>query len=354
MKPVIDISEFQNATFDYKKVGEQIEYAIIRVGGTGYGASHNVYQDSLFEKHYDGFTKAGVKLGVYFFAGAMNKAGVDKEVALVKKALANKKIDYPVYYDIEVESYQGEHGNLSKSKRTELAVYFCKEIEKLGYKAGVYTGISFWAYGKLDMTKFENYAVWIAQYNSFCQYTLPYDLWQYGPITLEGYPYQLDGNKIIERVQNMPEPNIPEPEPVVSEPEPEPAPAPQDSELQNDPYYVVVAGDTLSKIAERFGTTYQELARLNGIANPNLIYVGQKLMLPKKEEEPVEEKPVEEKPATTKPKKYIWYKVKAGDTLSGIAQKYKTSVPKLVKDNKIVNPNVIFVGQKLKVYKGIR
>ena len=44
--------------------------------------------------------------------------------------------------------------------------------------------------------------------------------------------------------------------------------------------YKVVKGDTLSSIAQKFGTTYQELARINGISNPNLIKVGQVLKLP--------------------------------------------------------------------------
>ena len=42
-------------------------------------------------------------------------------------------------------------------------------------------------------------------------------------------------------------------------------------------YYTVKAGDTLSGIAAKYGTTYQNLAKINGIANPNLIHVGQKI-----------------------------------------------------------------------------
>ena len=42
-------------------------------------------------------------------------------------------------------------------------------------------------------------------------------------------------------------------------------------------YYTVVAGDTLWGIAKKYNTTYQELARINNIPNPNLIYVGQKI-----------------------------------------------------------------------------
>lgn len=45
----------------------------------------------------------------------------------------------------------------------------------------------------------------------------------------------------------------------------------------SDQYYVVQAGDTLSGIASRFGTTYQRLAQMNGIKNPNKIYKGQKI-----------------------------------------------------------------------------
>lgn len=42
-------------------------------------------------------------------------------------------------------------------------------------------------------------------------------------------------------------------------------------------YYTVKSGDTLSGIAARYGTTYQRLAQMNGIANPNKIYAGQKI-----------------------------------------------------------------------------
>ncbi len=42
-------------------------------------------------------------------------------------------------------------------------------------------------------------------------------------------------------------------------------------------YYTVRSGDTLSGIASKYGTTYQKLAQMNGIANPNRIYAGQKL-----------------------------------------------------------------------------
>lgn len=42
-------------------------------------------------------------------------------------------------------------------------------------------------------------------------------------------------------------------------------------------YYTVKSGDTLSGIAKKYGTTYQKLAQMNGIKNPNIIYAGQKI-----------------------------------------------------------------------------
>lgn len=47
-----------------------------------------------------------------------------------------------------------------------------------------------------------------------------------------------------------------------------------------DTVYVVKSGDTLSRIAAKYGTTYQKLAAYNGITNPNVISVGQKIKIP--------------------------------------------------------------------------
>lgn len=96
--------------------------------------------------------------------------------------------------------------------------------------------------------------------------------------------------------------------------------------------YVVQAGDTLSEIAQKYGTTYQELARLNNISNPNLIVVGQKIKISANN--------------SVTDRIYI---VQEGDTLSKIAKMYNTTVGDLVAKNNIKNPNLIFVGEKLKI-----
>lgn len=109
--------------------------------------------------------------------------------------------------------------------------------------------------------------------------------------------------------------------------------------------YTVVAGDTLSKIAAKYGTTYQKLAEYNGIANPNVIRVGQKIKIPGKASTEQSGTTAKQETAATE----TVYTVKSGDTLSAIAKKYGTTYQKLASYNDISNPNKISVGQKIKI-----
>ena len=97
------------------------------------------------------------------------------------------------------------------------------------------------------------------------------------------------------------------------------------------PPYVVQPGDTLSEIAQRFGTSVDALVRANGIDDPDLILAGQILCVPPRGEQQV---------LPTEP-----YIVQPGDTLSSIAEDFHLSVDDLVRFNRIRNPDLIFVGQ---------
>ena len=121
--------------------------------------------------------------------------------------------------------------------------------------------------------------------------------------------------------------------------QPVPAPQPQTYEQpsvqSSDTTYIVQAGDTLSEIAQRFGTTYQHLADINGIANPNLIHVGQEIRIDGSE------------PTSNASEEY--YTIQSGDTLSGIAECYGTTWQWLAEVNGIDNPNLIYPGKTIRV-----
>ena len=96
--------------------------------------------------------------------------------------------------------------------------------------------------------------------------------------------------------------------------------------------YTIQSGDTLSGIAAKYGTDYQALADMNGIANPNLIYPGQVIKVPGSSSSAGRA-----------------YTVKSGDTLSGIAAKYGTTWQHLQQINGIADANKIYAGQTLRI-----
>jgi len=89
--------------------------------------------------------------------------------------------------------------------------------------------------------------------------------------------------------------------------------------------YTVLSGDYLYKIAIKYGITVNDIINANSGLNPNLIYIGQKLIIP-----------------TT-----ITYIVLSGDTLYKIAIKYGITVTDIINANPGLNPNLIYIGQKL-------
>ena len=98
--------------------------------------------------------------------------------------------------------------------------------------------------------------------------------------------------------------------------------------------YTVQSGDTLSGIANKFGTNYESLASLNNISNPNRIYVGQVLKLSANSTTANSTHQV-----TTSTTSAGSYTVKVGDSLSAIAARYGMSYETLARLNNIANPN---------------
>lgn len=119
-----------------------------------------------------------------------------------------------------------------------------------------------------------------------------------------------------------------------AEPEPPEPPTPPVEPI----IYVVKRGDNLTRISKAYNVTIADLVKWNNIKNPNLIYVGQKLIVGYNSPTPVPPEPEK-----------VYYKVVRGDNLSRIAQKFGTSVSQLVNWNTIKNPNLIYPGQILRV-----
>ena len=124
---------------------------------------------------------------------------------------------------------------------------------------------------------------------------------------------------------------------------PAPAPAAPAPNASGTTSYTVVARDTLSGIASRFGTTTRNLMSLNAITNANSIRIGQIIT--------VSGTPTAAAPAapasTTTPS--TTYTVVARDTLSGIASRFGTTTRNLMALNGITNANMLKIGQVLRL-----
>lgn len=103
----------------------------------------------------------------------------------------------------------------------------------------------------------------------------------------------------------------------------------------NTQYYTVRSGDSLSSIAAKYGTSYARLASLNGINNPNYIYVGQRLK-------------VSGSASTSHTSNTGRYRVvQAGDSLSRISYLTGYSINYLAQKNGIANKNYLRIGQRI-------
>ena len=92
--------------------------------------------------------------------------------------------------------------------------------------------------------------------------------------------------------------------------------------------HTVQKGEVLWKIADYYKTDIEEIMEANGLANPELLLVGQSLIIPSKENE---------------------YRVIEGDTMWKIAQSYGVPVQELLWENRIMNPDMIYPGLVLKI-----
>jgi len=100
--------------------------------------------------------------------------------------------------------------------------------------------------------------------------------------------------------------------------------------------HVVQWGETLQIVARRYGTTYAAIASANNLANPNFVYAGQRLVIPTGT-------------SGTPAGSTGVYVVNRGDTLRSIAERYGTTVNYLVSLNGLLNPDFIWIGQALRV-----
>lgn len=309
----IDISQWQGPV-NFKKVrGEDIQIVYIK-SSEGFN-----YIDPYFERNYEGARSAGLKIGVYHYVTARSAAQARTQADFFISVLNGKSIDCRLAMDFE------DLNDLSNREIQEIGLAFLDEAAKRSKKEMI-------VYSDLYNTKrlsavFTKYPLWLAQYGVKSpgrpSFWSDWTGWQYSDSgRVSGIRTAVDMDVFKDGVYMR------ESSPI----EHKKAPLPVRTDIID---YKVKPGDTLTAIARLYHTTIAAIADYNHLSNPNLIYAGQVLKIPVA--------------SSTHKAPQIYYTVRPGDTLSGIAAKYHTTWQRLARINRITDPNLIYPGQKLKI-----
>lgn len=259
----IDISE-HNGNVDIKKIKENgIEFIILRLG---YGKNQSQI-DKNFKTNYEKAINSNIPVGVYLYSYATNIRDSKEEAKLVLDNIKGLKIEYPIFIDMEdADNYKAKR-NVSNETCIDICETFCKEIENAGYYAGIYANLE-WFANKLNNSKLDKFDKWVAQWNNNCTYDKKYGMWQYSSNgKVKGISGNVDLNyAIYDYLSIIKNANLNHLEEI----------------NENYIYYTIQPGDNLSKIAKKYGTTWQNIYELNKNIignNPSLIYSGLQLKI---------------------------------------------------------------------------
>jgi len=270
----IDVSYYQG-TVNWQSVKEAGNtFAFARAT---YGSSK---VDSKFSANWSAMKAAGIIRGTYHFYVSANDPTAQANLFLQTVGHLESN-DLPPVLDVEAG---GGTTNLVNGVQQWLDI-----VEQgLGRTPMIYTGVSFW---NDNMTSgFGRYPLWVAEYGvstpkkvngwstwAFWQYSQSGSVAGMNPVDLDYFNGSLDDLLALigASASGPATPLLPESSEADTPPA-ETAPPPAASTQT----YTVKSGDTLGSIASRYGTTVDAICEANDIDNPNLIYVGQVLIIP--------------------------------------------------------------------------
>lgn len=177
-KKGVDISSV-NGEVDIQKIKDAgYDFVMIRCG---FGSDIKSQDDSQFENNVRKCEKIGMPWGTYLYSYALNTDEAKSEAEHVIRLLKNKKPSFPVAFDMEdADGYKSKNGMPSNATLRNICKTFLSRIKSAGYYAMLYASLS-WLNNQLnDSELLNNYDIWVAQWNSNCDYQKDAGMWQYG------------------------------------------------------------------------------------------------------------------------------------------------------------------------------
>lgn len=314
----IDVSNWQGS-INYSEVKNSgIEIVYIKA------SQGNSIIDSHFRTNYNNAKANGLKTGLYHFLTARSIAEAEQQAEFFSSVISGTSPDCKLAMDFEV------FGNLTKDEINNISFAFLRKVQELtGKEVVIYSDASN-AQNTFNSELANAYPLWVAQYGVTSPNT---GNWS----TYEGFQYSDNG--IVPGISGYTDMDSFTDSIFLTSTENIATPENTSNQISS---YTVQAGNTLSQIALQFNTTVTEIAGLNGIRNPNLIYVGEILKIDTTNDLATI---TSDKHETN----HIIYTIKPGDTLTSIAQKYNVTIQSIINLNNIINPNLIYAGTRLRI-----
>ena len=191
----MDVSQ-HNGKINFKKAKRDgIEFVFIRVGYTGYTkSSFSLNLDKKYKTYIKDATKAGLKVGVYWYSQSTKVSEAKKEANALLKAIKGYSITMPVVFDYEfADTKKGrlDSAKLSKTNMTANALAFLNTVSNAGYDACIYASENFLVEHLYANQISSNFKVWLANYSSKTNYKGDYEFWQH---TAKGRVSGMRGN----------------------------------------------------------------------------------------------------------------------------------------------------------------
>lgn len=191
----MDVSQ-HNGKINFKKAKRDgIEFVFIRVGYTGYTkSSFSLNLDKKYKTYIKDATKAGLKVGVYWYSQSTKVSEAKKEANALLKAIKGYSITMPVVFDYEfADTKKGrlDSAKLSKTNMTANALAFLNAVSNAGYDACIYASENFLQEHLYANQISSSFKVWLANYSSKTNYKGDYEFWQH---TAKGRVSGMRGN----------------------------------------------------------------------------------------------------------------------------------------------------------------
>lgn len=311
----IDVSEWQGEIEWDRVRNSGIKIVYIRA------SEGDNYIDADAMRNYNGAKENNIKVGFYHYLTARSEVEAIKQAEFFVSVVKGLSIDCRLAMDFE------SFGNLSVSEINLISETFLEEVARLSGKEVIIYSDAYNAAYTFSSQLAKKYPIWVADYYVSDPGNGRWGYW-------DGFQYTDEGK--IDGIEDYVDKDLFTSGVLLADTTPIPEDT-ADRPGTKSETIIVQRGDTLSQIAMEYGTSYEYLAKINGIANPNLIYAGQRLVVPVLVNSEIHD---------TSHKLYI---VRRGNTLTQISREYGVSIESIVRLNNIANPNLIYVGEVIRI-----